>query len=72
MVAGQASRPQGPRFESRGRTVLEKEEGGRRGGEKRRTGLMQGVRVWKGKLEKERGPNRMLEVKLGKKKTNQS
>ena len=30
-----------------------------RGKEADRVGLMQGVRVWKGKLGKERGPNRM-------------
>ena len=29
---------------------------------------MQGVRVWKGKLEKDRGPNRMQEVKREKKR----
>ena len=40
-------------------------EGGGKGVD--RDGLMQTVRVWKDKLEKERGPNHMQEVKREKK-----
>ena len=69
MGVGSASRSEGLRFESRRGTVMDEEGGeGERGGERSGQGWfdMQEVRVWKDKLEKERGPNHMQEVKRKK------